>query len=146
PFDVINPKTNGGKSMLVLTRQKTCKAPATMLVPIGCKAKSLAIHHVAAWCSRTASVKVTIHYASGVKVVTTLGGGHSMGDWWQASPGLAMARRAWRGANPSCGSIGTMYTPIVSPQPNMKIDALEFHVPKEQTQMVYGLIGITALQ
>jgi lysophospholipase L1-like esterase len=144
PFDIIDPAKNNGKSMVVLSRRAGQGTPTSVTIPVGLKAKMLAFLHIGAWVSNTKMVEVILHYSNGLSMKAGFNAGIHFTDWWstpEVSPSLV---RAWVGNNKSAGVAAT-YTPLPNPTPEQTITSIELVVP-ENTDWVYGLIAITALE
>ncbi len=145
PFDIINPAQNSGKSMIVLSRRAGQGAPASVTIPVGgLKTKMLVFLHAGAWVTNSKNVEVILHYADGLSVKAGFNAGIHFTDWWstpEVSPSLV---RAWTGNNKSAG-VSVAYTPLSNPNPDQPIQSIELSA-SENTDWVYGLIAITALE
>ncbi len=146
PFDVVDPKQNNEKSMIVLSRRPEQKLPHAVTIPVNANARALALLHVGAWLTiGEPGLKLTFVYSIGTKVETTIVAGVHLADWWSGpKPNLPGGCLAWKGDNRS-GLVGVYYTPFENPRPDLKIEALELECDQNAAS-VYGLIAITALE
>jgi len=145
PFDIIDPAKNNGKSMLVISRRAGQNAPASMIIPVGAKAKTLAFLHATAWSGDgVPPLNGAIHYQGGLTTKAAFYVGPQLYDWWNTPKLLAAAVNAWSGNNRSA-AISVLYTPLVNLMPDAMIESVEISAP-EGSQWVYGLIAITALE
>ncbi len=144
PFDIIDPATNGNKSMLVLSRRPGPKVPAQARVPIGGKAKVVTFLHTGAWMDSLSRLDIVICYAGGVKRKLTFTPGIHICDWTVTPFNYTGAVQAWSGRNPM-GCIGLTYTPLSNPSPEIPIEAVEITVT-DGSPCIYGLIAITVLE
>jgi hypothetical protein len=146
PFDVIDPKQNHDKSMIVLSRRPEQKLPHKITIPVNANVRAVTFLHVGAWMTvGEPGLKLTFVYSIGTKVQTTVVAGIHLADWWSGPqlnlPGGCLA---WKGDNRS-GFVGVYYAPFENPRPDLKIEALELEC-EQNAGCVYGLIAATVLE
>lgn len=101
PFAILDPKSNGGKSCIVLKGQMRPRFPETTgPIEVGRNVKALYFLHTLAWGEPFGHKAGTysIEYADGLEEEIQLIAGSNIGDWWNAGP-LPRARLAWKGTN-----------------------------------------------
>ncbi len=101
-FDVIDPKTNNGKSCLVISDMKDSTFPAKAVVKAdGQKFKYLYCLNAAGWAdSPDDYVKAVVNYQDGSSSTFTVKGGRDVGNWWgcvSVTEGMVV----WTGENRS---------------------------------------------
>ncbi len=106
PFDVIDPKDNGGRAALVLWGAGSPGPRETTVAGIGKKAQSIYFLHSAGNIGRQARVgEYIINYADGTKVRIPLVVGRNISSWWSEGD-AGEWRLAWRGRNPHVSVVG----------------------------------------
>lgn len=140
PFDVIDPKENGGRAAVVLWGAGSPGPRETTVAGIGKKAKSLYFLHSAGNIGRQARVgEYIINYADGSKVRIPLVVGRNISSWW--SDGDAGEWRvAWRGKNPHVSVISMGVWGWDNRQPDKTIDSITI---RASGQGRVQLLGIT---
>ncbi|MBS1368471.1 MAG: hypothetical protein HPZ91_00820 [Lentisphaeria bacterium] len=101
-FDVVDPGSNGGRSVIVLSRSRG-SFPDEALVPAGGeRAKHLILLNAAAWPPAPGGEigRVTVEYADGAAESHILRNGSESGNFWSPQP-LPEAAVAWSGRNES---------------------------------------------
>lgn len=106
-FDIIDPKTNGGKSSLVLfsTHSTNCPESAT-IERVSSSARSIYFLHATAWGKgRKVIAEYRILYTDGTEERIPITDSKEVANWWSPKDTNWM-RVGWRGSNPSTNNIG----------------------------------------
>jgi len=148
PFEVIDPKTNSGKSVIVLKGKMRLYFPGKVTIPTGgIYASRLFFLVTAEWCGKGGQADIHIDYAGGtgyaarrtIHLVT----GENISDW-SAPPKAALpgAAVAWHATHPVTGTDTHVYLiPWKNPEPGVKITRIEV---KSVGNGVPVILGITA--
>ena len=126
PFDIIDPKSNNGKSSLILFGTARPYFPVDAEVKgIGKKATSVYFLHGAGWCSDKQGATYTVMYDDGTKVDIPIRGGKEIGNWWQPQDGEHY-RVGWFGPNLANANVGLLIFPWQNPSPDKVIASITF--------------------
>lgn len=124
PFDVVDPKDNGGRSAVILWGAGSPGPRETTVAGIGKKAKSIYFLHSAGNTARQARVgEYVINYSDGSKVRIPLVVGRNIASWW-AEGDSGEWRVAWRGKNPHVSVITMGVWGWDNKQPDKTIDSI----------------------
>jgi hypothetical protein len=124
PFDVIDPKENGGRAAVVLWGAGSPGPRETTVSGIGMKARSIYFLHSAGNIRRQSRVgEYVLNYADGSKVRIPLVVGRNIGSWW-AEGDAGEWRVAWRGKNPHVSVIATGVWGWDNNQPDKEISSI----------------------
>jgi len=133
PFDVIDPKTNGGKA--VITLRGTNAAPGQPVsstgIPLGNRTvRNLYFLHSSAWGSPAEIAHYTVHYADGQTVDIPVRIPVNSGDWWSAyQKGEQSKPAAVRVTNTTDGKPAWRYLRVwewQNPRPDVPLASLDF--------------------
>lgn len=140
-FDVIDPKTNGGKSCLVLYGSGQTYFPVELEAKrIEKKARSIYFLHGAAYPHKDAGAIYTICYADGKTVEIPIRGGQEIGNWWEPKDG-ELCRVAWHGPNLAAADVGLLLYAWQNPHPDTMISSIRFTSTK--SKMTVAIAGVT---
>ncbi|MBI5725484.1 MAG: hypothetical protein HZA50_16120 [Planctomycetes bacterium] len=140
-FDVIDPKSNNGKSCLVLYGEKGTIFPVEAEVKgINQNARSVYFLHAAAWNHKDVGVTYTVTYEDGSKAEIPIRGGEEINDWWNPKDGKS-CRVAWHGPNLDSANVGVLLYGWENPNPGKAIAAIRFTSAK--TKMVPVVLAVT---
>jgi hypothetical protein len=144
PFDVIDPKTNGGKSCITLGSAMLKALPREMKgIDFGHrKAKRIYFLHSMTWAPMEGVMgEYCIRYGKALEMKQTivLVSGKNIADWWRPAD-LEEARVAWRGEN-ARSTVGVYLYVWENPHPDTVIDEIDFSGKHENAIM--HLIAIT---
>ena len=146
PFRLIDPKQNGGRSVITLRSQgHDPTMPAQVMgIPFGHRAEKLWFLHTACWAVSNAQHqevgRYVIHYGDGTQSVFPLRYGLELSDWWDPKP-LSNAKVAWSGKNGMHSPVGIYVSEWSNPQPTKVIQSIDLVGDKSEAQIV--LLGIT---
>lgn len=124
PFDLIDPATNGGRSVLVMKSTHFPGGPERAVIEVGAKAKTLYFLHATAWPDAGVA-KYIVHYDDGESATLNVWSGLRLENWWTPKDG-GKYRVALRVANPQCPDVGMFATGWEHPSPEKPIKSLKF--------------------
>ncbi len=143
PFQIINPKENGGRSCVVVSGNKLLPfRPESREIKVGIPVKRLLFLHSGAWIASGAGQvgEYEVQYASGRMAMIPIIEGNNITDWWGPAKKLSHAICGWSGMNKS-GVVGVFLCSWSNPHPD---DPIKTIVLKTKGDAVVGLIGLTA--
>ena len=132
PFEIINPKTNHGKSCLMLYSINKDFFPKTLgPVKIDRKAAELIFLHTTAWASKGNDLAATyrVTYDDGTEVDIPIKVGDRISDWWNmnkpsdSNAAILMKVKSDKSATGMVSICGYRWT---NPQPDKTLRALSF--------------------
>lgn len=150
PFDIIDPSSNNGKSVLLLGYDKN-PIPRSVKIPVGRKAVRLFFLHAVAWQGDTA--RYTVRYKDGSSVEIPVATGVNISDWWSSTgapntvlvPVMNAYQMYPKGlmANPTVMKATRYLTcfPWDNPKPDSTIDSITFETTAKISRFV--LVAIT---
>jgi hypothetical protein len=139
-FKVINPETNGRRSVIGISYEKGF--PEKAEVPVNGVAKCVYLLHSSSDNIPSAFAgAITFVYADGTKKSLNIVKFKDVTNWWFSSLKNERAGVAWSGPNPVSTKVGVCWAAIDNPEPAKKIEKLIFHAPIEGG--IYTVIGIT---
>jgi hypothetical protein len=120
-FDVVNPKTNDGKSIVAL-RDRWITIPVDGLLGRSLYFMHTLPHGIPAG---TVAGYYDVCYADGTEERIHVRNGHEVGHWWGIStPNRGSTRIAWRGANGEWKTVGLFMHGWNNPHPDKPITAI----------------------
>jgi hypothetical protein len=126
PFDVIDPKDNGGHGALLLRGGHLEDAPESVSVAIGGSFRCLYILHACTVADRGKSIATyTLTYADGTTADRVLWPGGQIDNWWDVRD-HGECRAAWRGANRATGLVGIGCFAWWNPHPEKEVASITF--------------------
>ncbi|MFZ2655849.1 MAG: glycoside hydrolase family 2 TIM barrel-domain containing protein [Victivallales bacterium] len=150
PFDIIDPASNGGKSVLLLGYDRN-PIPRNATIPVGHKATRLFFLHTAGWSGETA--RYVVRYEDGSIVEIPVINGVNVADWWSsaAAPGTMLVpvvnsyQMYEKGlmANPTVVKSTKYLTcfPWENPKPDAVVESITMKTEAKSTRFV--LVAIT---
>jgi hypothetical protein len=139
-FKVINPETNGRRSVIGISYEKGF--PEKAEVPVNGVAKCVYLLHSSSDNIPSAFAgAITFVYADGTKKSLNIVKFKDVTNWWFSSLKNERAGVAWSGPNPVSTKVGVCWAAIDNPEPAKKIEKLIFNAPIEGG--IYTVIGIT---
>ncbi|MDX2023925.1 MAG: hypothetical protein SF187_27040 [Deltaproteobacteria bacterium] len=139
PFDVIDPKDNGGRAAVVLWGAGSPGPRETTVAGIGKKARSIYFLHSAGNIRRQSRVgEYVVNYADGSKVRIPLVVGRNIGGWW-AEGDAGEWRVAWRGKNPHVSIVAMGVWGWENNQPNKEIESITIRASGQGRIQLLGI-------
>jgi len=137
PFLITDPLDNTGKGAIVLSDDFEKDYQISAAVILGRKAKTIFLLH--ARSNGDVIGMITLRYNDG-STFTDYIHGDKIDNWWFPRD-KANFKVAWFGKNKKCASVGLGITQIINPNPDKKIDAIEFFGMKNSKSrwMIAGL-------
>lgn len=141
-FDVIDPRTNGGRSAIVLGGTDKRGAPRNVTVPVtgGPVWKNLYLMHAGAWMPKPGQVfgRLQVRYADGSEGAHELRADRDVGNWW--SPvALLNGAVGWTGVNASSALVGLYVSRFpLEPKP---LASVRLEATADALWMVAGVSG-----
>ncbi|OGS19744.1 MAG: hypothetical protein A3J83_09045 [Elusimicrobia bacterium RIFOXYA2_FULL_40_6] len=141
PFDIINPKTNNGKSCIVLSGTEKPYFPKQTTIEINKKAKTIYFLHAAAWAISEVVAEYIITYDDGSKTEAPLTGYKEISEWYRpVDTGYSFV--AWKWHNPYVNvDVGINLYEWENPLPQKTIRNIIFKTMDKKTVPV--LLAIT---
>jgi len=126
PFTIIDPKSNGNKSCLILRGSERPNFPAAIRnIKINGQFSRLFFHHTAGWGGSGLAGVYRINYADGTTTDYEIKSGENVGDWWHVAA-LPGAKVGVRCKNPVDHEVGTYVSEWNNPRPTVPIKSLDF--------------------
>ena len=139
-FKVINPETNGRKSVIGISYEKGF--PEKAEVPVNDFAKCVYLLHSSSDNIPSAFAgAITFVYDDGTEKSRNIIKFKDATNWWFSSLKDERAGVAWSGPNPVSTKVGVCWAAIDNPEPAKNIAKLVFRAPIEGG--IYAVIGIT---
>ena len=144
PFDVIDQKSNSGKSCIVLRGELRREFPAEVTgIRVGRRATRLYFLHTAVFGTTPKTAEYVIHYADGTTETVPLRGRFEIADWW-APRHLDNALLAWSGVNPaSKQNVGVYAFEYRNPHPDKEITTIDFRSEGNAVPVLLAITGTT---
>ncbi|MCG5052326.1 MAG: hypothetical protein KA712_05140 [Myxococcales bacterium] len=144
PFDVIDPKDNGGRAAVVLWGAGSPGPRETTVAGINRKANSIYFLHSAGNIGGQARVgEYEVNYEDGTKVRIPLVVGRNIASWW-ADGDAGEWRLAWRGKNPHVSVIGVGVWGWDNKQPDKVIESITMRASGGGRVQLLGITLSTA--
>lgn len=124
PFEVVDPRENGGRAAVVLWAEGSPGPSETTLAGVQRKARSIYFLHSAGNPRLRARIgEYEIAYEDGTRVRLPLLLGRNIGTWWAAEGGSEW-RIAWRGRNAHVSNLTVGVWGWNNPQPDKQITSI----------------------
>lgn len=139
-FDIIDPQTNDGKSIIVMYGTMRSYFPKKVTVDINAKAKTLYFLQNVAWAPAN-GVKVAdyiLNYSDGTKAVIPIICGKDVVNWW-APASTERSVPAWIGENPVGKNVGVNLCYLSNPYPHKEIKDLTIEATGEGVLCIVGI-------
>jgi len=142
PFVVIDPKTNNGKSCLVMkSRGISYEAPEKQRIPVGLKARKLHFLHTSTYTADKVAADIVVHFRDGGEIKIPVRTKFEITDWCSKDK-PALAEVAWRGSNPRFPSVSLFKFTFENPRPTDEIQYIE--IVSRMGSSRYVLVAVTA--
>jgi hypothetical protein len=131
-FDIIDPKTNRGKSVISLYGGAISSTmPKSVTIPLNRKVRTLYFLHAAAWGAPGDIANYVLHYADGSKQTTTVNIPKHCNNWWSGFDPKEESRPVpVRVTNTSTGKPAWRYLRV------FEIEASKNNVPVESIELI----------
>ncbi len=146
PFALVDPKTNGGKAVVVLRGYgHDVAAPQSVTgIAVDAKAAKLWLLQAAAWANPAPAdpiAQYTIHYADGETRSIPVRAGIDVADWWSTALPSG-AKVAWSGKNDIHSPVNVYVAEWTNPRPGIAIATIDVTAGSTPAQLI--VLGITA--
>jgi|GEM_PF-1685500 len=124
PFDLIDPRTNGGRAVLVMKSNHFPDGPQDVTVPVNHKAASVYFLHASAWTQGLVATYI-VHFADGSSLNIPIRAKEEINDWWGPvnGPEYRVALVVPNAVNDDMGMVAFGWN---NPYPDKVIQSLEF--------------------
>lgn len=139
-FDVIDPEQNQRKSVIAVSTKPGF--PRSVEVPVNDMAGAIYLLHSSSDnIPSNVAGAITFIYTDGTEASRYLMKYKEVTNWWFSELKTERSGIAWSGPNLCSTKVGVCWAVIDNPQPDKKIEKLQFHAPLEGG--IYAVIGIT---
>jgi hypothetical protein len=139
-FKVIDPEQNQRKSVIALSTKPGF--PRSVEVPVNDMAGAICLLHSSSDnIPSNVAGAITFIYTDGTEASRYLMKHKEVTNWWFSELKTERSGIAWSGPNLCSTKVGVCWAVIDNPQPDKKIEKLQFHAPLEGG--IYAVIGIT---
>ncbi|HWL51637.1 MAG TPA: hypothetical protein VNQ90_04335 [Chthoniobacteraceae bacterium] len=146
PFELIDPRQNGGRSVLALRSGGETGFAARATIDLnGEKFQTLYLLHTAAW-ARAANNKeigrVVFHYDEGEPAAQPIIGGNQVGDWWSFGSGPETEIVPLDNVSPKRDRVYLFAAPVANPHPQRPIRSVTLEAGETRAiWLVLSLLG-----
>lgn len=153
-FQIIDPATNGGRSVIALGGARPFGAMVAEIPAGGVCARSVYFLHATGFSRDGVAAIYEIVYTDGSAERKYIRPGVEIGHWWNVAPlqrlkgesaagtqhvSINLARVAWQGPNPVYGNVGVYMFGWNNPHPERPIAAIRLIGERERLVMVAGI-------
>ena len=144
PFDVIDQKSNDGKSCIVLRGELRRNYPESVEgIKVGRKALRLYFLHTAVFGHAPKVAEYRLHYEDGSIETIELRGKQEIANWWGPLH-LGNALMAWSGRHPvTRQTVGVYAFEYKNPHPEKVIDSIDFVSENRVVPILLAITGVT---
>ena len=141
-FNIIDPKTNGGKAALVMYGKDRPYFPKRVAISFNTKARTLYFLQAAAWCPSSGEkvADYRLEYLDGEEILVPIVAGAALTNWWDPYP-TSDSTVGWVGSNPVGKNVGVNLFWLENPRPEKVIKQI---VVQSTGKGVLCILGITA--
>ncbi len=136
-FDIINPDTNNGKSVVALRGNNDMALPTMVEVPVNQTAAGVYFLHSSAWLNSVCGW-YTFVYEDGTEAKITVRGNKDVFNWWGTGSG-DYTITAWTGSNNATSAASLYLFAVENPNPEKKIVKMRLESTGQSYLLIVGM-------